>query len=190
MPLETVAWAGLGLAPCQRGTGSPPRPPVISTGRPAGIPPKWKRPLAAGIAMGPSTQSPPHQAGPRKPGSRQEPGAPETIEAEVLGSAEIDEGLLWKLLRRAGRSVARPAIECLELVLDANTPLQVRLTMVAALTYLLFPLDLIPDFIPVAGFGDDVVAMTALLGLYRSHMSDAVRARAQRKLDQWFPPVR
>jgi uncharacterized membrane protein YkvA (DUF1232 family) len=75
-------------------------------------------------------------------------------------------------------------------VLDAGTPFQVRLTMVAALTYLVFPLDLIPDFIPVAGFGDDVVAMTALLGLYRSHMSEAVRTRAQRKLDQWFPPVR
>jgi uncharacterized membrane protein YkvA (DUF1232 family) len=131
--------------------------------------------------MGPSTQSPPPRA---------EADAPDTIEAEVLGSTEIDEGLLWTLLRRAGRSVARPAIECLELVLDANTPLQVRLTMVAALTYLLFPLDLIPDFIPVAGFGDDVVAMTALLGLYRSHMTEAVRSRAQRKLDQWFPPVR
>ena len=159
--------------------------------RPAGWNPgKVEIPLAAGIAMGPSTQSPPPQAGPRKPGDRQEPGAPETIEAEVLGSAEIDEGLLWKLLRRAGRSVARPAIECLELVLDANTPLQVRLSMVAALTYLVMPLDLIPDFIPVAGFGDDVVAMTALLSLYRTHMSEAVRARAQRKLDQWFPPVR
>ncbi|MCX5941614.1 MAG: DUF1232 domain-containing protein [Cyanobacteria bacterium] len=132
--------------------------------------------------MGPATQSPPPQTGPGEP--------PHTIEAEVLGSAEIDEGLLWTLLRRAGRSVARPAIECLELVLDAHTPLQVRLTMLAALTYLVFPLDLVPDFIPVAGFGDDVVAMTALLGLYRSHMSEAVRARAQRKLDQWFPPVR
>ena len=135
--------------------------------------------------MGPSPQSPAPQAEPR-----QEHTPPETIEAEVVGSAEIDEGLLWKLLRRAGRSVARPAIECLELMLDANTPLQVRLTMVAALTYLVMPLDLIPDFIPVAGFGDDVVAMTALLGLYRSHMSEAVRARAQRRLDQWFPPVR
>ena len=131
--------------------------------------------------MAPSTQSPP-------PGTEPEP--PETIEAEVLSSDAIDEGLLWTLLRRAGRSVARPAIDCLELVLDANTPLQVRLTMLTALTYLLFPLDLIPDFIPVAGFGDDVVAMTALLGLYRSHMSEAVRTRAQRKLDQWFPPVR
>ncbi len=130
--------------------------------------------------MGPSRQTPPPQGA----------QTPETIEAEVVGSTDIDEGLLWRLLRRAGRSVARPAIECLELVLDAQTPLQVRLTMVAALTYLLMPLDLIPDFIPVAGFGDDVVAMTALLGLYRTHMSEAVRARAQRRLDQWFPPVR
>ena len=137
--------------------------------------------------MGPSTQSPPPRA---ETQPQPQPQPQETIEAEVLGSAEIDEGLLWKLLRRAGRSVARPAIECLELVLDAETPFQVRLTMVAAMTYLLFPLDLIPDFIPVAGFGDDVVAMTALLGLYRSHMSEAVRTRAQRKLDQWFPPVR
>ena len=137
--------------------------------------------------MGPSTQSPPSQTGSSQPG---EPRSPETIEAEVLGSTDIDESLLWKLLRRAGRSVARPAIECLELMLDGNTSLQVRLTMVAALTYLVMPLDLIPDFIPVAGFGDDVVAMTALLGLYRSHMSEAGRARAQRRLDHWFPPVR
>jgi uncharacterized membrane protein YkvA (DUF1232 family) len=140
--------------------------------------------------MGPSTQSPPPQSERRQPGPGQGQQPPETIEAEVVGSAEIDEGLLWRLLRRAGRTVARPAIECLELVLDANTPLQVRLTMVAALTYLLFPLDLIPDFIPVAGYSDDLVAMTALLGLYRSHMSESVRARAQRRLDQWFPPVR
>jgi len=139
--------------------------------------------LRSGISMGPSTQSSRPQAESPTPNH-------DTIEAEVLSSADIDEGLLWSLLRRAGRSVARPAIECLELVLDANTPLQVRLTLVAALTYLVFPLDLIPDFIPVAGFGDDVVAMTALLGLYRSHMTEAVRARAQRKLDQWFPPVR
>jgi uncharacterized membrane protein YkvA (DUF1232 family) len=131
--------------------------------------------------MGPSTQSPPPRA---------EPRSAETIEAEVLGSTEIDEGLLWKLLRRAGRSVARPAIECLELVLDAGTPFQVRLTMVAALTYLVFPLDLIPDFIPVAGFGDDMVALTALLGLCARHLTPEIKLRAQRRLDSWFPPTR
>jgi uncharacterized membrane protein YkvA (DUF1232 family) len=118
-----------------------------------------------------------------------DPGA-EPIDAQVLGSTEIDEGALRRLLRRAGRTLARPAIECLELLLDGNTPPQVRLTMLAALTYLLVPIDLIPDFIPAAGFSDDLVALTALLGLCTTHMSDAIRIRAQRKLDRWFPPGR
>ena len=114
----------------------------------------------------------------------------EPIDAQVLGSTEVDEGALRRLLRRAGRTLARPAIECLELLLDGNTPPQVRLTMLAALTYLLVPIDLIPDFIPAAGFSDDLVALTALLGLCTTHMSDAIRIRAQRKLDRWFPPGR
>ena len=109
------------------------------------------------------------------------------VAAEVLGSTEVDEGALRRLLRRAGRTLARPALECLELLLDANTPPQVRVTMLAALTYLLMPMDLIPDFIPAAGFSDDLVALTALLGLCTTHMSDAIRLRAQRKLDRWFP---
>ncbi|MFM7313262.1 MAG: YkvA family protein [Cyanobium sp.] len=114
----------------------------------------------------------------------------EPVDAEVLGSTEIDEGVLRRLLRRAGRTLARPAIECLELLLDAGTPVQVRITMLAALTYLLVPVDLIPDFIPAAGFSDDLVALTALLGLCSTHMSETIRIRAQRKLDRWFPPGR
>ena len=117
-------------------------------------------------------------------------GASEPVDAQVLGSTEVDEGALRRLLRRAGRTLARPAIECLELLLDANTPPQVRITMLAALTYLLVPVDLIPDFIPAAGFSDDLVALTALLGLCTSHMSEEIRIRAQRKLDRWFPPGR
>jgi uncharacterized membrane protein YkvA (DUF1232 family) len=112
------------------------------------------------------------------------------VDAEVIGSTEVDEGALRRLLRRAGRTLARPAIECLELLLDGDTPPQVRVTMLAALTYLLVPLDLIPDFIPAAGFSDDLVALTALLGLCTSHMTDPIRLRAQRKLDRWFPPGR
>jgi uncharacterized membrane protein YkvA (DUF1232 family) len=111
----------------------------------------------------------------------------DVVDAEVLGSTEVDEGALRRLLRRAGRTLARPALECLELMLDSGTPPQVRLTMLAALTYLLIPMDLIPDFIPAAGFSDDLVALTALLGLCTTHMTDAIRQRAQRKLDRWFP---
>ena len=112
------------------------------------------------------------------------------IDTPVLESTEVDEGALRRLLRRAGRGLASPALECLELLLDPQTPPQVRLTMLAALTYLLIPTDLIPDFIPAAGFSDDLVALTALLGLCAQHRTESIRLRAQRKLDRWFPPVR
>ncbi|MCP9848454.1 DUF1232 domain-containing protein [Cyanobium sp. Morenito 9A2] len=117
-------------------------------------------------------------------------GAADAVDAEVLESTVVDEGALRGLLRRAGRLLARPAIECLELLLDGDTPYQVRFTMLAALTYLLLPLDLIPDFIPAAGFSDDLVALTALLGLCGRHLTPEIRLRAQRKLDRWFPPSR
>ena len=109
------------------------------------------------------------------------------VDAQVLESTEVNEVVLLKLLRRAGRTLARPALECLELLLDPQTPAPAKLTVLAALTYLLVPLDLIPDFIPAAGFSDDLVALTALLGLCTTHMNAEIRLRAQRKLDRWFP---
>lgn len=128
-------------------------------------------------------------------GSGESPLESPAIDVEVLGDARggssahppVDEALLVRLLRRAGRTIARPALECFELLVDASTPHQVRVTVLAALTYLLLPLDLIPDFIPAAGFSDDLVALTALLGLCTRHVSPDIRARAQRRLDHWFP---
>ncbi|WP_233128694.1 MULTISPECIES: YkvA family protein [Synechococcales] len=112
---------------------------------------------------------------------------PASVDAQVLESTVVDEAVLLKLLRRAGRTLARPALECLELLLDPQTPASAKLTVLAALTYLLVPLDLIPDFIPAVGFSDDLVALTALLGLCTRHRTDAIRLRAQRRLDRWFP---
>ena len=111
----------------------------------------------------------------------------EVIDAEVLDSELIDESAFRQLLKRTGRSLARPALEALEMMLDPSTPPQARLTLLAALTYLLVPTDLIPDLLPVAGFSDDLVAITAVLGLCRNHITPEIRQRAQRRLDQWFP---
>jgi len=109
------------------------------------------------------------------------------LEPEVVNDTTVDQNLLSRLLGRAGRTLARPALECLEMLLDGATPPQARLTVLAALTYLVLPIDLIPDFIPAVGFGDDMVAVTALLGLCSRHITPEIRERARRKLDLWFP---
>jgi uncharacterized membrane protein YkvA (DUF1232 family) len=118
------------------------------------------------------------------------PAAQDTLATEVMPNAVVDESVLVRLLRRAGRTIARPALECFEMLIDGSTPHQARITVLAALTYLVLPLDLIPDFIPAAGFTDDMVALTALLGLCTRHVTPVIKDRAQRRLDQWFPPNR
>ena len=81
-----------------------------------------------------------------------------TVEAEVLESTVIDEGVFRKVLLKAGRTIAKPALEALEMMIDPLTPPKARLTMLAALTYLLMPLDLVPDLVPIAGFSDDLTS--------------------------------
>ncbi len=110
-----------------------------------------------------------------------------TYEAEVLDSSVIDESLLRKVLVRAGRTLAQPALEAFEMVLDSSIPPQARVTMIAALAYLIMPMDLVPDLIPVAGFSDDLVALTAVISLWQNHITPKIRDKARRKLDLWLP---
>ena len=111
----------------------------------------------------------------------------EVFEAEVLESSVIDEGLLKKILLRAGRTIAQPALEGFELIMDNSTPPQVRISIIGALTYLIVPVDLIPDFIPATGFSDDLVALTAVISLWQHYITPEMKFRAKCKLDKWFP---
>ena len=109
------------------------------------------------------------------------------FEAEVLESSVVDEGVLKKILLKAGRAVAKPALEGFELIMDNSTPPQVRISILGALTYLIVPVDLIPDFIPASGFSDDLVALTAVISLWQHHITPEIKFRAKSKLDKWFP---
>ena len=111
----------------------------------------------------------------------------DVFEAEVLESSVIEEGVLKKVLLRAGRAIAKPALEGFELIMDNSTPPQVRISMMGALTYLIVPVDLIPDFIPASGFSDDLVALTAVISLWQHHITPEIKFRAKSKLDRWFP---
>ena len=113
--------------------------------------------------------------------------AQEIFDAEVVDSSVIDEGVFRKVLLRAGRTIAKPALEAFEMILDPYTPPQARVSLIAALTYLIMPIDLMPDFIPVAGFSDDLVALTAVISLWSQYITPEIRNRARRKLDTWFP---
>lgn len=78
-------------------------------------------------------------------------------------------GFLW--LHRPSRAVAGPALRLIpdlvqlvrRLLADSETPTSVRLALVGLLAYLLSPLDLIPDFVPVIGAADDLIIAAVVL---------------------------
>ncbi len=64
------------------------------------------------------------------------------------------------------RRVFKPKILILYFALrDKRTPLYAKLPALFSLLYLFSPIDIIPDFIPVAGYIDDVVIVPLLLQL-------------------------
>jgi len=108
-------------------------------------------------------------------------------DAEVLESSTFDENIIIKIFIKAGRTIAEPAFEVLEMALDPYTPTQVRVSLMAALAYLIMPFDLFPDFMPLVGFSDDFVVLTAVLSIRSKYMTPSIRQRAARKLNKLFP---
>lgn len=91
--------------------------------------------------------------------------------------------LLW--LIRAGRredaaAAARFIPDCAVLfrriLADDRTPRSIKLLLFALVGYLLMPLDLVPDFIPVVGQLDDAILVTLVLRrLLRAASADVIR---------------
>jgi uncharacterized membrane protein YkvA (DUF1232 family) len=55
------------------------------------------------------------------------------------------------------------------LAADPGVPRGVRIRLVGVAAYLAFPLDLVPDFIPVAGYADDIVVVALVLRSVARH---------------------
>ena len=81
-------------------------------------------------------------------------------------------GTLWVQQRRAAKSmdwreILRLVPDVIRLVrrlaADPTVPRGTRWWLVALLGYLLLPIDLVPDFIPVLGYADDAIIVAIVL---------------------------
>ena len=55
-----------------------------------------------------------------------------------------------------------------------------------ALGYFILPIDLIPDFIPVAGYTDDLAALLWAFYAVAKNVTPEIESRAKQKLHEWF----
>jgi uncharacterized membrane protein YkvA (DUF1232 family) len=63
---------------------------------------------------------------------------------------------LWRVVPKLVRTIR-------ELITDPGLPRAAKLALAAALAYLLSPIDLVPDLLPVAGLLDDVLLAAVII---------------------------
>lgn|SRR5690554_3969436 len=91
-----------------------------------------------------------------------------------------------KVAKTAGYEVIEKALWLYYAAQDPKTPLWAKTTIYGALGYFIMPLDVIPDFTPVAGYSDDLGVLLAALGAVAMYVTDDVKTQAKQKLKDWF----
>ncbi|MGL6248313.1 MAG: YkvA family protein [Culicoidibacterales bacterium] len=73
---------------------------------------------------------------------------------------------------------------------SSDTPLAAKIQIVGALAYFIMPFDIIPDVLPVVGYGDDLAALAIALTKVAASIGPAVQKQAQIRTMQLRPTVK
>lgn len=112
-------------------------------------------------------------------------------EEQLLSSTEhYSEEKFWNKLARYGKKAgAKVVYYALVLYYAMQSPdvsKTDKMLMIGALGYLILPLDVIPDFIPVVGFADDLGAIILALSKIGMAIDDNMKEQARAKMRDWF----
>ena len=86
----------------------------------------------------------------------------------------------------AGKAALEPALKMYYSATDKDTPLWAKTAIYGALGYFISPIDAIPDFLPVAGYTDDIAVLVAAAATVAAYIKEEHVRKAQDTLRQWF----
>ena len=95
---------------------------------------------------------------------------------------------ITSVLKSAGLVTLYKALQLYYVMDNPNCPAHIKAAIIAALGYFILPIDVVPDFIPIVGFGDDLAAITAALLMAQAYVDEEVKRKARDKLDDLFGP--
>lgn len=101
-----------------------------------------------------------------------------------------NESAFWDKIKSMGKKVGKTLIENALLLFyvlqDKDTLLVDKGIIIGALGYLIFPVDAIPDFIPVAGYTDDAGALAVALKKVSGNITREHREKASEQVNRIF----
>ena len=91
-----------------------------------------------------------------------------------------------RIAKRAGAKLVYAALILYYTLQSDKISVKDKAIIVGALGYLISPLDVIPDAIPIAGLGDDLAVLVYVLNKVWGNVSDEIKEKAKAKLCKWF----
>ena len=92
---------------------------------------------------------------------------------------------VFKQLRQWARRIKRDAMTLWFACRHPHTPWYSKALALFVVAYALSPIDLIPDFIPVLGYVDDVLLLPVLIWLALRTIPTSVLADSRLRVDEW-----
>ncbi|MCY9665039.1 DUF1232 domain-containing protein [Paenibacillus alginolyticus] len=89
---------------------------------------------------------------------------------------------LKKGTKKAGSKVIYTGLLLFYAVESPRTPLKAKVQIYGALGYLILPLDIIPDLLPIVGYVDDLSALGLALAAVAKSIDADVKLKAKNKL--------
>src|SRR5262249_30989414 len=112
------------------------------------------------------------------------------MESPEAYKEHYSEEKFWEKLKTsalaAGRKVVHKALTLYYAAKSSDTPLWAKGLMLGALGYFIFPIDAIPDAIPVVGYSDDLAVLTAAAAAVAKFLTAKHGAQADETIQRWF----
>lgn len=91
-----------------------------------------------------------------------------------------------RIAKRAGAKFVYAALILYYTLESDKVSVKDKALIIGALGYLISPLDMMPDAIPIAGLSDDLAVLIYVLHKVWGEVSEEVKAKAYDKLNKWF----
>ena len=103
---------------------------------------------------------------------------------------DYSEDSFWDKFKGVLKSAELPLIykvlQLFYVMKKPDCPLYIKAAIVTTLGYFISPIDIIPDFIPVVGFTDDLAAVVAALIMAQMYVDEEVKRQARETIDNLF----
>jgi uncharacterized membrane protein YkvA (DUF1232 family) len=91
-----------------------------------------------------------------------------------------------RIAKRSGAKLVYAALILYYTLESDKVSMKDKAIIIGALGYLISPLDVIPDAIPIAGLTDDIAVLIYVVKKIWGEVSDDVKVKAKEKMRLWF----